>query len=196
MSAAACIRRLWLSAALIAAPSAAQESQWGLEALMRALAQRDHSQASFVETKHLRLLSRPLTSRGTLTYSPPARLERRTLSPNEEVLRVDGDQVSIEIQARGIKRSAPLQRYPALWGFVESLRATLRGDLEALRTYYRIELAGEAGWWRLSLVPLDARLRLVVEEIRIAGAGGTVRSIEVLEARGDRSVMQILEGKP
>ena len=196
MSAAACTRTLWLAAVLFAAPATAQQSQWGLEALMRSIAQRDHSEATFVETKHLRLLSRPLTVTGTLSYRAPDRLEKRTLSPNEEVLLVDGDQVSIEIKARGIKRSAPVQRYPALWGFVESLRATLRGDLETLRRYYRIELTGEPIWWRMSLVPLDSRLSDAVEEIRIGGAGGTVRSIEILEARGDRSLIQIRAGKP
>jgi hypothetical protein len=185
---------LWLAAALLSAPASAQDPAWGLEALMRLLAQRAHSQASFVETKSMRLLSRPITSRGTLTYAPSGRLEKRTLSPNDEVLLVDGDQVSIELKARGIKRSVPLQRYPALWGFVESLRATLRGDLETLQRFYRIELAGEAGWWRITLVPLDARMGAVVEQIRIGGAGGKVRSVEILEARGDRSLMEIREG--
>jgi hypothetical protein len=171
----------------------AAQAAWGPEQLMAELAQRDHGQASFVEAKYLRLLSRPLELRGTLSYIPPDRLEKHTLSPNEEILTVDGDRVSVEIKARGIKRSLSLQQHPALWSFIESLRATLRGDLQTLQRFYRIGLNGDAAGWLLALTPSEPKMRAVINEIRIGGGGGRVRSIEILEARGDRSVMRIHE---
>jgi hypothetical protein len=179
--------------ALTAVPARPANASWGLEQLMRELSQREHVQAGFVETRYMRLLTRPLTRRGTLAYAPPDRLEKRTVSPIQEVLIVDGDRVSIEIEARGIRRSLSLQQYPALWGFVESLRATLRGDLEALRRFYRIELDGDRDMWRISLTPIEPRMGALIREIRIAGGEGTVRGIDILEARGDRSQMQIEE---
>lgn len=175
----------------LAASGIAAQAAWGPEQLMAELARRDRVQASFVEAKYLRLLSRPLALTGTLSYTPPDRLEKRTLTPNEEILVVDGDRVSVEIKAHGIKRSLSLQQHPALWGFVESLRATLRGDLEALLRFYRLELSGDSAGWLLALTPHERRMSAVIREIRIGGAGGQVRSVEILEARGDRSVMRI-----
>ncbi len=194
MNARACISAaaaLVLALAAVAARPAG--AAWGLEQLMRELSQREHARAGFVETRYMRLLSQPLTRRGTLVYSPPDRLEKRTVAPIEEVLIVDGDRVSIEIAARGIRRSLSLQQQPALWGFVESLRATLRGDLEALRRFYSIALDGDSGKWRISLTPIEPRMAALIREIRIGGGEGAVRSLDIVDARGDRSQMQIWE---
>lgn len=194
MSARACINAaaaLVLALAAVAARPAG--AAWGLEQLMRELSQREHARAGFVETRYMRLLSQPLTRRGTLFYAPPDRLEKRTVAPIEEVLIVDGDRVSVEIAARGIRRSLSLRQQPALWGFVESLRATLRGDLEALRRFYSIGLDGDSGKWRMSLTPTEPRMAALIREIRIGGGDGSVRSVDIVDARGDRSQMQIWE---
>lgn len=194
MSARACISAaagLMLALAAVAARPAS--AAWGLEQLMRELSQREHARADFVETRYMRLLSQPLTRRGTLAYAPPDRLEKRTVTPIEEVLIVEGDRVSVEIAARGIRRSLSLQQHPALWGFVESLRATLRGDLETLRRFYRIGLDGGSDKWRMSLTPIEPRMAALIREIRIGGGDGAVRSIDIVDARGDRSQMQIWE---
>jgi hypothetical protein len=196
MSARACINAaaaLVLALAAVAARPAG--AAWGLEQLMRELSQREHARAGFVETRYLRLLSQPLTRRGTLVYAPPDRLEKRTVAPIEEVLIVDGDRVSVEIAARGIRRSLSLRQQPALWGFVESLRATLRGDLEALRRFYSIGLDGDSGKWRMSLTPIEPRMAALIREIRIGGGDGSVRSVDIVDARGDRSQMQIWENE-
>jgi len=197
MSASARIRALGsalslgLGLVLGATTAAADAGPWGPERLMAELARGDHAQASFVEARYLRLLTRPLTLTGTLSYTPPDRIEKRTLSPNEEILIVDGDRVSVEIKARRIRRSASLRQYPALWGFVESLRATLRGDLQTLQRFFHIELTGDPQRWLLSLVPLDRRMRELIDEIRIGGGDGQVQSVDILETRGDRSVIRI-----
>jgi hypothetical protein len=163
---------------------------------MRALGQREHALAEFTETKTIRLLSRPLTLRGTLSYRAPDWLEKRTLHPNEEILLVDGDRITVEIPARRIRRSFTLQELPVVWGFVESIRATLGGDRAALERLYRIDLQGEVRHWQMALRPLDQKMAAVIAEVRITGAGGRVASIEISETRGDRSVMKIREAQP
>jgi hypothetical protein len=182
--------------ALVLMPGLALAQDWTLDQLMRALGSREHAQAQFTETKTMRLLSRPLTLRGTLSFRAPDWLEKHTLDPNEEILRVDGERISVEIPVRRIQRSFTLQELPAVWGFVESIRATLRGDRAALERFYQVELEGEVRHWVLTLRPIDARMSTVVSEIRLSGAGGRLASIDVLEARGDRSVMKIREAQP
>ena len=65
-----------------------------------------------------------------------------------------------------------LSDYPEIGALVEGLRATMAGDLSALRRYYDVGLEGNAGAWTLTLRPLDARMQKLVREIRIAGSGG------------------------
>jgi hypothetical protein len=182
--------------ALLAGLAPAQAPPWTLDQLMRALASREHGQAQFTETKSMRLLSRPLTLRGTLSFRAPDWLEKRTLEPNEEILRVDGERLSVEIPVRRIQRSFSLQELPAVWGFVESIRATLRGDRAMLERFYRIELEGEVRHWVLTLRPTDAKMAAVISEIRLSGAGGRLALVDILEAGGDRSVMKIREVQP
>jgi outer membrane lipoprotein-sorting protein len=179
--------------ALLAVPGLAQDPAWTLDRLMQALAQRDHAQAEFTEAKYMRLLSRPLNLRGKLSFRAPDWLEKRTLDPSEEILLADGDRLTVEIPARRIRREFSMQELPAVWGFVESIRATLRGDRAGLERFYRVELEGEVRHWRLALQPKDPKMAEVVAEIRMSGAAGRIGTIEIVEASGDRSVLKIRE---
>jgi hypothetical protein len=176
--------------------SADPASQWGIETLMQRLAQVKQSRAHFVERKYLKVLKVPLELSGTLTYSRPGYLEKRTLAPKPETLMVQDDKLTLENPARNERRVLKLQDYPVLWGFIESIRATLGGDLPALERFYRVELEGEPAAWRLYLVPRERKMSEVISLIRIDGRQAHIDAIEVQETRGDRSVMKIVEDVP
>ena len=74
---------------------------------------------------------------------------------------------------------------------VESLRATLAGDLDALTRTYSVALTGNVARWRLTLRPLDASVAPLVERIEIGGAQAQVGTVEIFQPDGDRSVMTI-----
>jgi len=164
-----------------------------VQQLMRDLSLVSSSKARFVERKYLKVLKAPLQFSGTLTYTAPGRLEKRTLIPKPETLTLDGDQLTIENKARNERRTLRLQDYPVLWAFVESIRSTLSGDLKALERFYRVELEGSPKQWRLYLVPREPQLSAVISLIRIDGGRDRVDLIEVQEAQGDRSVMKVYE---
>jgi hypothetical protein len=166
---------------------------WGLEQLMAELGRVEHSRASFVERKYLKALTSPLELTGTLAYDAPDRLVKRTLEPKPETLTVEHDRVVIESQARGRNRTLRLEQYPVLWAFVESFRSTLRGDLPALERFYRVALEGGPRRWQLTLTPKDPTMSALIESIVIGGGQGRINRIEVREARGDRSVMTVVE---
>jgi len=50
--------------------------------------------------------------------------------------------------------SSQLRAYPEVAGMIESLRATLAGDRQALERVYRLSLAGTSDDWTLELTPL------------------------------------------
>lgn len=191
--AAACL--LLIAAAGLAA-AAPPQSNWSIDSLMQALAARQHSQARFVERKYLRVLKAPLEFSGTLTYSRPGFLEKRTLKPKPETLTVDDDKLVLENPGRNERRVLRLQDYPVVWGFIESIRATLGGDVEALERFYRVELDGSPDGWRLFLDPRERRMKEVISMVRIDGHQAQIDRIEVQEARGDRSVMRVREEVP
>jgi hypothetical protein len=180
-------RSLAFAAALTAAAAVLAQGGFTTEVLMRELAANPAAAVAFTETRHSTALKVPLVTTGELRFERPSRLERRVVSPVEERYVVDGDLVTIE--RRGTPpRTLALASQPALAAFLESIRATLRGDLDALRRLYRVELAGEARDWSLVLLPADPELAALIVSIRIAGNGGKLAGMEVLEASGDRVV--------
>jgi outer membrane lipoprotein-sorting protein len=177
---------LGLVLALAAAPALAA---WDLQQLMDSLAQNKAGRATFVETKRLAVLSKPIESSGELLYTAPDKLEKRTLKPKPESMVVDGDALTVE---RGsLKYQLQLQAYPEIAAFIESIRGTLAGDRKALERNYRLALGGSAEAWVLELLPLNEKMKAVVQRIRISGMRDQVGSIEISQADGDSSVMVI-----
>lgn len=176
-------------AGLFFAAQTAQAAEWGIAQLMQSLAQRGAERASFVERKHLAILDKPLESSGELRFVPPDRLEKRTLKPRPESLVLDGDRLAIE---RGDQKHAlRLQDYPEIAAVVESIRGTLAGNRKALERVYRLELYGNQERWTLVLFPSDTKLAALVLRIDVTGTRDRVRSIEILQADGDRSQMTV-----
>ncbi|QYY28965.1 MULTISPECIES: LolA-related protein [Cupriavidus] len=170
-------------------------SAWGVDQLMSALAQRKSGRVQFTETKYLAILDRPVESSGELVFTAPDHLEKRTVTPKPENLVLDGDMMTVE---RGGKRfTMPLQNYPEIAAFIESIRGTLAGNRTTLERYYKLGLQGRASRWTLTLTPADSRMAAMVTQVRIEGAHDGLDSVEIRQADGDRSVMKIRPaGKP
>jgi Outer membrane lipoprotein carrier protein LolA-like len=178
------------AAAAFGVPSAAG-ADLGVEELMRSLAQVRSRTASFVERKHVAILNAPLESSGTLVYTAPGRLEKHTIAPRAESLVLEGDRLTLEDKGRDRKRTFALPEQPVIQAFVEGVRSTLAGDLATLSRFYQVALEGNERRWRLLLRPREQRMQDFVSEIRISGSLDRIRTIEIVEAGGDRSVMTI-----
>lgn len=167
----------------------AADAPWDIERLMQVLAKVGVGRADFVETKTIAMLDKPLVSSGQLYYVAPDKLEKRTLKPRPESMIIEGNTLVIE---RG-RQNMTLQvdSAPELAGFVNSIRGTLAGDRRALERSFALSLEGPSQRWLLTLKPLDARMAAAVTAIRISGALDDVKSVEILQADGDRSVMAI-----
>lgn len=162
---------------------------WGVDQLMSALAQRKSGRVRFTEKKYLAMLERPVESSGELVFVAPDHLEKRTIAPKPENLVLDGDMLTVE---RGGKQFVmPLQNYPEMAAFIESIRGTLAGNRNALERYYRLGIEGRATRWTLTLTPADSRMAGIVKQIRIDGARDALDSVEIVQSDGDRSVMKI-----
>ena len=81
--------------------------------------------------------------------------------------------------------------YPVLQAFIESLRATLRGDLNTLRTFYSVNLEGDRTAWSMILKPKDNEMSSVIDSIHLSGVDSDLKRVEIHEVEGDRSLMSI-----
>jgi len=192
----ACFARYAVTIALVlaavpAAPAGELPARWDLPALMAALPRQTLNRVEFIEIKTVSLLKQPLQVSGVLSFNPPAQLEKRITRPVEELYRVDGDRLTIERPAEGLRQELSLSAYPALWAFVESIRAPLAGDLPTLERFYRVSLGGSRRNWLLALVPREPEMAALVRSVQIRGGGDRMRELAIEEANGDHSVLQI-----
>ena len=157
---------------------------------MRALAGVKSATATFTERKTISLLSRPLFMDGILRYERPDYLVKKVTSPTVESYEIRGRQLTMENEEEG-RRTLLLDDFPLVRAFVASIRATMAGDLEALRDHYRVQLHRKDGRWKLSLLPRSAELAEHVTRIVIQGRGVKLESVQVLETGGDHSLMTI-----
>jgi outer membrane lipoprotein-sorting protein len=169
--------------------TASPSSNWTLDRLMAALAQRKSGRATFTETKYLAIASQPVESSGELAFVAPDHLEKNTLSPKPEHLVVDGDMLTVERNNHSY--TLPLARYPELGAFIESIRATLTGNRPALEQTYQVALTGSGDDWTLTLTPRDARMLRAVSTITLEGTGDVLHSVAIEQPGGDHSLMRL-----
>jgi outer membrane lipoprotein-sorting protein len=190
-------RRLTAAAAALLStpplPAGAQRAvpAWSLPVLMATMHDVRSSKARFVETKYFRLLNQAQQSSGQLIYVAPNYMQKATAEPRQARLTINGDRLTIEQQGERT-REISLQDYSEIGPLVESVRATLAGDLSALTRYFATTLEGGADNWTLTLTPREPRLRELVATIRIQGERNAVRDVQTLEADGDRTDMVVL----
>ena len=161
-----------------------------LETLMASLARLPERHATFQEQKTLGALDRTLHSSGRLFYRRPGHLEKITLAPRPESVIVDGERLSL-VSADGTSHVIDLDNQPELRALVDTLRASLSGNLATLRRLYRVSVEGSMGAWHLTLVPSDQRIAHFLRGTTIDGAGTDLREIRIVEANGDEQRMTI-----
>lgn len=187
---------LWIAAgaaagppAPAAPPPAGAAHDDAFSELLALLAARRHGRVTFTEVHEMAMLERPLRSSGELLYEAPDHLEKRTLEPRPETLVLEHGVLTAH---RGHRAHVlRLRDYPQLVPFVESIRATLAGDRAALEHYFQVQFSGDLGHWTLELVPVDATVARTVRDIRIAGERAAIRSVEIRQSDGDRSLLTI-----
>ncbi len=166
-----------------------------LTRLFAELGARKERHAGFIERKFSALLKGPVESSGTLVFRAPDTLERRTVKPQRESVRVEGNTVTYEGTLRGNdqKHTFALTDAPPLAALIESLRSTLAGDLPALRRHFEVAWApGETGrGWQITLTPRERQVREAVSSILMRGAGSELSTVEIIEAGGDLTLLNI-----
>ncbi len=155
--------------------------------LLRILATVHTSTTRFTEEKTLSVLDKPLLITGTLRYDAPDHLQKQVTFPQPESYDIRGEQLTI-ITNEG-RRELSLGDYPLLRIFVESLRATLAGEIDTLDRYYLMQFTGTLKEWQLTLLPRDDTVKPYVSQIILRGQHKHLKHLEIYESNGDKSLM-------
>jgi len=157
--------------------------------LMESLARHPGGPAKFTETRHLALLDKPVVSTGEMHFTPPDRLEKRTLTPRPEYMLLERDRITVERDQR--RMTIRLGSRPEVLAFIDSVRNLLSGNQVSMERSYLMQLQGKPANWVLTLHPKDAEIAALIQRITVSGSDNQIRTIEYLQADGDRSVLAI-----
>lgn len=146
-------------------------------------------EARYQEEKRIALLAVPTRSEGRIYFANPDRLLRRQTSPEAATALIADGRLRFSQGDRVEELS--IRDNPVLRGFVDSFRALLAGDREALERYYEAELVprpedGEEAW-TLTLTPRHEGLRHFLRRITIRGEGASISEMQMVEVNGDET---------
>ena len=157
--------------------------------LMQNLGKHKERHGRFVETRYLAVLNKPLRSSGEVRYVAPDLFEKKTLEPAADLMQVNGDRLYMEKDGR--KYRMLLSKQPQAAVFVDAIAGLLKGDAAVLERNYDYQLEGKASKWTLTLVPKEQKVRGMVSKIIATGDQNQLKTIEYVQADGDRSVMVV-----
>ena len=86
-----------------------------------------------------------------------------------------------------------LSDYPQLSPLLNGIRATLAGDRSALERIFQLAFKANGAEWNLTLQPLPTENKPVYRSIQIRGIDGTVQSVTLERATGERTTMTLSE---
>ncbi len=156
---------------------------------MQQLAATQHDKPRhFQEQRHSDLLQNYILLRGTLSFANGI-LQKKIDTPFKEQFTVDGEILRIKKAEK--EQQISLNDHPLLLGFVTIFQATLKGDMETLKTHYLTELSGTKERWQLHLIPRDRHLADQLKEITIKGNERWIQKFTIVEQSGDRSIMAL-----
>jgi hypothetical protein len=182
--------------AAVPVQAAQPESPVTFDQIMASLRTVRHVDARYIERRTLHVLRTPIETRGSLRFDAPSHLEKATDPAPDgaaERLTIDGDRLTID---RGTA-TAPivlfLREHPEIGVLVDSIRATLSGDGDALRRTFDVTPSGTISHWQLVLQPRDPAQHALLQWMRVSGYAERITEIETADNQSDRSELMIVE---
>lgn len=172
---------LW-PVAVIAEPGLAQ-------AVRERLQQPEWLRGDFTQTKKVPGFAKPLVSTGNFVAARGRGVLWRTLKPfaselrltQNEIRATQGGQTSMRLDAA---------REPAVRLITTLMFSLLNGDVSGLADVFELTGSTKGASWQLSLTPKPGALQQVLKKVELEG-DGFVRRIQLFEANGDESLIQL-----
>lgn len=184
----ACLLSIFLASAASAENLTTGEM---LEQIGRQLVRSSVLRANFEQEREMRVLKRPLVTRGEITVVADQGLLWRLREPHELIL-VMTPQALVEWTEAGEPRQLEMAASPIYSALTDTLLGILTGDTAALSTLFEPQPVLSDGKWTVLLTPRDSNLSSFITEIEIAG-DEFVRTAVITEPSGDRTVIKFTD---
>lgn len=176
--------------------TAAAAEPWTIESVMAGLRGLKHADTTFTETRHIAFLTKPIEMTGTFSYRAPQTFIKETFDPFPETVVVDANGIKIDQERQAHEGQSRTQfiaadAHPLVEGLVDSAKATMSGEKELLEARYELAIEGTKDDWKVRLVPREEALREKVDSILFIGVEDLIQSVEIREADGDWSVINL-----
>lgn len=157
-----------------------------LRKLLAAIASQPLTSTAFTERRTSALFTKPLESRGNLSYKPGGVIEKQTTHPIRETLTITAESLTIDAGSGAPPQVLRLDAQAGqLATLVLGLRAVLGGDDRQLLQLFDTRYSGSADGWQVTLTPKGPAVRRGVRQIVVRGTGSQLRQIETTEVNGD-----------
>lgn len=161
------------------------------QAVRERLQRPEWLRGDFTQTKKVPGFAKPLVSTGNFVAARGRGVLWRTLKPfaselrltQHEIRATQGGQTAMRLDAA---------REPAVRVINTLMFALLNGDVGSLADLFELSGGTQGATWRLALVPKPGALQQVLKRVELEG-DGFVRRIQLFEANGDESVIQLAD---
>jgi len=151
--------------------------------------------ADFVEEKTTHLLTKPLTSEGTISFQVPNNFRREVKGSSPSLTVSDGTKLWIYYPAF---KEAELYTLGQRQFFDDSIAALTAGlNFQNVGKFYAYTAAREANGYRLALTPRSGGLRRMVKELAVfVDSDFKIQRTEATLPKGDRVVTTYRNQRP
>ncbi|MCP4809572.1 MAG: outer membrane lipoprotein carrier protein LolA [Proteobacteria bacterium] len=141
--------------------------------------------ADFTQVRHSQLLSRPITSSGTLAFERPDRMAWTVTAPARSTFILDGAKVGMAYPDLGMREEIDLASNAEVASLVQGMMVWLGGDLETVSKDY--DVAWASGTPSVAtLTPKDDKLSAIIGTLDLSIAESTIQKVVITEPDGDR----------
>jgi outer membrane lipoprotein-sorting protein len=164
------------------------------QAVRERLQQPEWLRGEFTQTKKVPGFAKPLVSRGDFVLARGRGVLWRTTKPFASELRLTRDEIRA---TQGGQTSMRLEaaREPAVRVINTLMFALLNGDVSGLAELFQLGGAIKGAGWQLALTPKPGALQQVLKKVELEG-DSFVRRIQLFEANGDDSLIQLANLRP
>ena len=144
----------------------------------------------FLQTKHIKIIKRPLKSSGNFVLLRGKGVLWNTMKPMASTMKVTRDEIT-QIKEGKVGFTLKAGEQPALKLVGDVLFAVFSADVEELKRHFEISGSVQGGNWQARLLPKEAWVAKAAKEIRLKG-GKALESLEIDEANGDHTAIQFV----
>ena len=147
--------------------------------------------SKFKQKKSIKVLKKPIVSRGRFIFSSAKGLYWNIGAPiNSSYILTPKYMIEREKGFRP-KVITPKQQ-PALFGLTEIFQAIFVGDLKRLSRDFKLHFVGTSSQWTIGLIPQRGLLKKMFKKIILKGSG-QVTQVKLFEGNGDSTHLKFID---